>query len=120
MENTKEMSRVEQALQTMRDEIKKAFLNEELEVDYSPSDHNGYYASVKVKVGHVKFSMTVAETYVCYHDEFIQGIFDDKEDFKAMRAVVDKHVKCLTPEDIASIEKLKAEIEDIKRGKEQA
>lgn len=120
MENKNQTSRVEQALQTMRDEIKKAFINEELDVDYYPSDHKGYYAGVDVRFGDVVFRMTVAETYVCYHDDFVRGIFDDKEDFKAMRAVVDKHVKRLTPDDIARIEKLKAEIDDIKRGKEGA
>ncbi len=116
MENTKEMSRVEQALQTMRDEIRKAFLNEELKAEYMPDDHPGYYAHVKVGVGNVKFSMTIADTFVSYHNEFIKGIFDKKEDFEALTELVNKHVKILTSEEKAKIVALQAEIDAIKKG----
>lgn len=121
MENTQKMSRVEQALQTMRDEIKNAILNEEIEMEFSPSDTEGYYAELRVHVDELKFGFAIADTYICYLNDFTRGMFPKgSEDFEKLTKLAKKHVKILTLEDRERINKLYAEIKNIKSGKEEA
>ena len=119
MENTKKMSRVEQALQTMRDEIKNAILNEEIEMEFSRDVSEGYYAELRARVGDVRFSMAIAETFVCYHNDFINGMFPKGSgDFEKLTKLAKKYVQPLTPEEKERIARLTAEIENIKRRKD--
>lgn len=119
MKNTKEMSRVEQVVYNMREEIKNAILNEEADVEYKPSDSNGYYAEMRVRLGtkHFEyFDLTIADTFVCYHNPFVIGMFDKKSDFKKLTKIVQKHVKRLSSKEIEEIVNLQKKIDEIKRG----
>ena len=116
MENTKKMSACESALSRLRTSLKKAILNEEVEMTFAESSTNGYYAEMRVNFGGLYFTMTIAKTFVCYHNPFVKGMFDKKKDFEALTELVNKHVKFLTPEERAKIVALQAEIDAIKKG----
>ena len=116
MENTKKMSACESALSRLRTSLKKAILNEEVEMTFATSDSDGYYAEMRVHFGGLYFDMTIAKTFVCYHNPFVKGMFDKKKDFEALTELVNKHVKFLTPEERAKIVALQAEIDAIKKG----
>lgn len=116
MENTKKMSACESALSRLRTSLKKAILNEEVEMTFAESSANGYYAEMRVNFGGLYFDMTIAKTFVCYHNPFVKGMFDKKEDFEALTELVNKRVKFLTPEERAKIVALQAEIDAIKKG----
>ncbi len=116
MENTKKKSACESALSRLRTSLKKAILNEEVRMTFSPSDADGYYAEMRVDFGGLNFNMTIANTFVCYHNPFVRGMFDNKEDFEALTELVNKHVKILTSEEKAKIVALQAQIDAIKKG----
>lgn len=116
MGNTKKKSACEYALSRLRTSLKKAILNEEVEMTFTESNANGYYAEMRVNFGGLYFDMTIAKTFVCYHNPFTKGMFDKKKDFEALTELVNKHVKILTPEERAKIIALQAEIDAIKKG----
>lgn len=104
------------AIKNMQETIKNAILNEEVNMDFSPAENKNYYAELKVFVGKVVFAMTIADKYICYHNPFIDGMFDDPDDFKELANLAKKHVRTLTEDDINEIEKLKKQIDDIMKG----
>lgn len=114
--NTQKKSACESALSRLRTSLKKAILNEEVEMTFAEFRANGSYAEMRVNFGGLYFDMTIAETFVCYHNPFVKGMFDKKEDFEALTELVNKHVKILTPEERAKIVALQAEIDAIKKG----
>lgn len=118
MENTKKMSACESALSRLRTSLKKAILNEEVEMTFTESSADGYYAEMRVHFGGLNFNMTIANTFVCYHNQFVNGMFDMKEDFEALTELVNKHVKILTSEEKTKIVALQAQIDAIKKGGE--
>lgn len=118
MKDKKKMSRVEQALETLRDEIKNAILNEEIEMEFTPYDSKDYYAKLYVKFSNVNLLFTIAETYICEHNDLTRGMFPKGSDeFAKLTKLAKKHVKILTKEEKERINNLNAEIENIKRGK---
>lgn len=114
--NTQKKSACESALSRLRTSLKKAILNEEVRMEFSESDADGYYAEMSVYFGGLSFNMTIAKTFVCYHNPFVKGMFDKKEDFEALTELVNKHVKILTSEEKAKIVALQAQIDAIKKG----
>jgi len=114
--NTQKKSACESALSRLRTSLKKAILNEEVEMTFAESSANGYYAEMRVHFGGLYFDMTIANTFVCYHNPFVNGMFNKKEDFEALTELVNKRVKFLTPEERAKIVALQAEIDAIKKG----
>ena len=83
---------------------------------FSSSDADGYYAEMRVSFGGLYFNMTIAKTFVCYLNPFVEGMFDNKADFEALTELIHKHVKILTPEKRAKIVALQAEIDAIRKG----
>ena len=71
--NTQKMSACESALSRLRTSLKKAILNEEVEMTFAESSANGYYAEMRVNFGGLYFDMTIAKTFVCYHNPFVKG-----------------------------------------------
>lgn len=116
--NTQKKSACESALSRLHTSLKKAILNEEVEMTFAESCSDGYYAEMRVNFGGLYFDMTIAETFVCYHNPFVKGMFDKEADFKALTELVNKRVKFLTPEERAKIIALQAEIDTIKKGGE--
>lgn len=111
-----EMKPCELALDNLHKEVRNAILNGVAEMDICPSENDYYFAEVKVKLGRINFSMTVAETLICYHNNLMQGLFDNLPDFRKFKDMLHKHVKTLTKEDIEKIKSLNEQIEAIKRG----
>lgn len=110
MENTKEMSRVEQALDIMRDVVKNAILNEEIEMTFSPTTSLGYIADLTAKAGQLDISLSIAGSFVCYHSPWIKGLFDKDEDFIKLRGLALKYVRNLSDEDILKVRDLQLKV----------
>lgn len=114
--NTQKKSDCESALSRLRTSLKEAILNEEVKMIFTESSVEGYYAKMNVSLGGIDFDMTISETFVCYHNSFMKGLFDKKEDFDALTKLVKKNIKILTPEEKAKIYALQAQIDAIKKG----
>ena len=115
MENN-EMKPCELALENLHEELRKGILNETIETEFEPCCDDTYFAEVYVKFSGVKFHMTVAEQFICYHNIFINGLFSEKKSFEEFKKLVCKHCKILTSEEMAKIIALQAEIDAIKKG----
>ena len=110
------MSACESALSRLRTSLEEAILNETVETEFVPCYDDTYFAEVYVKFSDVKFYMTVAEQFICYHNIFIEGLFSEKKAFEEFKNLIRKHCKILTHEDKEKINALQQQIEDIKRG----
>lgn len=105
----------EQALDVFRQELKMAILSEEIPMTFEPDDHPGYFADVVFKIRNQNYRVAVAETYACYMNPVMEGLFDPNgAEWEAFKAIIRKHVKVLTEEDRAKIAELQAEIDRIK------
>ena len=111
----KELKFYEIAHNTFKEEVKNAILSGEIPVTLSPCKDPYWLARVTFMVGQSECSVSVSDHSVCYHNDLLKGLFDDKEDFKALKAMVEKHV--LSEKDKARIKELQAEIDRIQYGK---
>lgn len=111
------MGKLLSALAALREEIKTGILDEKIPMEYKAAVDRHYYAEVTFAIGGIEdIKMTIADSFICYHNPFIQGIFDKEEDFAALTQLVKRHIS-LSSEDKKRIEELQLEIEKIKKGK---
>ena len=115
MENN-EMKPCELALENLHEELRKGILDGSIETEFIPCNDDTYFAEVNVKFAGIKFKMTVAERFICYHNDFMRGLFDERQAFNAFKKLIRQHCKLLTKEDKEKINALQQQIEDIKRG----
>jgi hypothetical protein len=76
---------------------------------------SGYFASATVVVGRIKFSMSIADDFVCYHNDLMEGLFSNADDLAVLKRLAEKRL-ALTSEKIEKINVLQAEIDAIKKG----
>lgn len=114
--NTQKKSDCESALSRLRTSLKEAILKEKVKMTFAESSAKGYYAEMRVHFSGLYFDMTIANTFVCYHNPFVDGMFDKEEDFDALTKLVKKNIKILTPEEKAKIFALQEQIDAIKKG----
>lgn len=110
-----ELKLYETALKAFQTEVKNAILSGEIPVTLSPCKDPYWLAQVEFVVGQATCSMSVAEKCICYHNDLLHGIFDDKDDFDALKTMIKKHV--LSEEDRVRIKELQAEIDRIRQNK---
>ena len=115
-------AKVENALNTFKDELRKAILNEDLDMTFNPynGDIDGYWADIIVKVSfNFEFGLSLnSKGFVCVsHYAGLDDLFNDENDFKALEAMTLKHIQPLTDADKARIKELETEINNIKMKK---
>ena len=113
---TNEMKPCELALKNLREELRKGILDESIETNFTPYCSDPYFADVDVKFAGIEFKMTVSECFICYHNDFVIGLFDEKKAFEEFKKLIKKHCKTFTHKEISKIARLQAEIDAIKKG----
>ena len=113
---TKE-NKLEMALANFREELKKAILNESVEMEVSAEIDDVYFAKTYIWFCGINIQFTVANNFVCYHDDFTKGIFDEKDDFAQFKTIVNSKLPQLSSSDLAEIKQLRDKIKWIKAGK---
>ena len=109
---SEELKPYETALKAFQIGVKNAILSGEIPVTWENPQTDGYLGTGRFVVGKAECSMSVAERFVCYHNDLTKGMFDDEDDFEALKAMVKKHV--LPEKDKARIGELQAEIDRIR------
>lgn len=100
---------------TFKEEVKNAILSGEIPVDWENPQNEDYLATGYFTINHTRCSISVSENFVCYHNGLLRGMFDNENDFNALRSMIKPHL--LTKEENARIKELQAEIDRIQRGK---
>ena len=111
----KELKRYEIAHNTFKEEVKNAILSGEIPVDWENPQNENYLATGRFVVCGAQCSISVSEDFVCYHNELLRGMFDDEDDFNALKSMIKPHL--LTKEENTRIKELQAEIDRIQHGK---
>lgn len=75
---------IAETIEQFRKELRDAILNKEVELKFKPTLDDGYIFSLTaiVRFGsdgkyNKEISFTIAKTFVCYHEELTEGIFDN-------------------------------------------
>lgn len=111
----KELKPYEAALKDFQTTVKNAILSGEIPVTWENPRNEDYLGTGRFMVGKAECSVSVAERFVCYHNPLLEGFFDNKDDFKALKAMVKEHV--LSEKDKTRIKELQAEIDRIRKDK---
>ena len=81
------MEELEKAYNEFRQALKEAIFNGELELEYNDPHHSAYNGEISFIFKRHRYSISVADRYVCYHQDVMDGMFDD-DDIKMLNELV--------------------------------
>lgn len=113
----KHTTEINNALDTLQGLIRDAILSESADMIFKPYSGPSvcYFATVDVAVGHIQFSMSLADDFVCYHNSLMEGLFSNA-DLAKLKRLAERRL-ALTSEELKRINVLNGEIDAIKKGR---
>lgn len=109
------MKKYETAFDVFREELKHAILTEEVPMTVRVSTYKPYIATVEISLEPFckdETIMSVAPTFVCYHNPFLTGFFDDEDDLAALNTLVRKYLP--SEQELSEVEELQHRLDELK------
>lgn len=107
------MEEINKTLKALQESIRKAVLNEKIELKFKPMYNLSYMFELEISVNGGKCSFSVADKFICYHNQLLEGTFNEKKDIPKLKKLAEKHFKFPSEETKKRILELKEEIKKL-------
>lgn len=107
------MTKFEQKYQEFIDAFKEAAFNNDFHYKVEKPYVSGYNGKITFLTGKFDAEFTVADTFVCYHNDLLRGIFN-KDEIKTINGMIEKYFS-KDKERYDRIEQLKKELYELEK-----